>query len=115
MEGDQSEEAFAELAKLHSADSNAQQGGIYEDVEPGRMVSEFEDWALDPARKTGDTDIVQTTYGFHIMYFIGLSDEALWQKTVRDNQAQIDYSEWRTETFGEPTIEPNTFGERFVG
>ena len=35
------------------------------------MVSEFNDWIFDPSRRTGDSDIVETSYGYHIIYFIG--------------------------------------------
>ena len=35
------------------------------------MVEAFNDWLFDPKRKPGDSGIVQTNYGFHIMYFVG--------------------------------------------
>jgi hypothetical protein len=34
------------------------------------MVAEFENWCFDESRKPGDTGIVQTTYGYHVMYFV---------------------------------------------
>lgn len=40
-------------------------------VSKGMMVPEFEAWCYDPARKIGDTGIVQTDYGFHIMFYVG--------------------------------------------
>lgn len=71
LAGDQSEESFAALAREYSDDGNAPEGGIYENVYEGQMVSEFNDWIFDPARRSGDTDIVETSYGYHIIYFIG--------------------------------------------
>ena len=35
------------------------------------MVAEFNDWLFDEARKVGDTDIVQTDFGFHVMLYRG--------------------------------------------
>jgi foldase protein PrsA len=35
----------------------------------GRMVEPFETWSFDPARVAGDTGIVETHYGYHIMLF----------------------------------------------
>jgi foldase protein PrsA len=35
----------------------------------GEMVSEFEKWAFDDARKEGDSDVVETQFGFHVMQF----------------------------------------------
>ena len=34
------------------------------------MVTEFNDWCFDAARQPGDNDIVKTSYGYHIMYFV---------------------------------------------
>lgn len=34
------------------------------------MVTEFEEWATDDSRKYGDTGIVKSDYGYHIMFFI---------------------------------------------
>lgn len=64
------EDNFAELAKQHSVDGNAKDGGIYTDVTQGQMVKEFDSWIFDESRIAGDTDLVKTVYGYHIMYFI---------------------------------------------
>ncbi|MBQ3501894.1 MAG: peptidylprolyl isomerase [Oscillospiraceae bacterium] len=71
LAGEQTEEAFGELAKEHSADGNAAQGGIYEDVKKGQMVETFNNWCFDEARQPGDSGIVKTRFGYHIMYFVG--------------------------------------------
>ncbi len=63
------EENFAELAKKYSTDSSASNGGLYENIYKGQTVTEFNDWCFDPARKSGNCEIIETTYGYHIMYF----------------------------------------------
>lgn len=70
LAGDKSEKTFIEAAKENSKDSNAQEGGIYEDVYANMMVKEFNDWCFDASRKFGDHGLVKTQYGYHIMFFV---------------------------------------------
>lgn len=49
-------------------------------VQMGQMVQEFEDWCFDPERQEGDKDIVQTRFGFHVMYFVGTTEPSESQK-----------------------------------
>ncbi len=75
--GDQTEYSFALLAEERSDDtestssgSSGLYGGLYEGTEIGTMVTEFEEWATDDSRQYGDTGIVKSDYGYHIMYFV---------------------------------------------
>lgn len=70
-----SEENFAEIAAKYSVDSSASNGGLYENIFKGQMVTEFEDWCFDSARKTGDSEIIKTQFGYHIMYFSGVAED----------------------------------------
>ncbi len=76
--GEKTEEAFGALAAEFSMDGNASQGGIYENVYPGRMVQEFNDWCFDAARKTGDYGLVKTQFGWHLIYFIEKTENLYW-------------------------------------
>ena len=70
-DGEKTEERFGELATKYTEDTgSAQVGGLYENFGKGQMVAEFENWAFDQKRNAGDTEIVKTTYGYHIMYFV---------------------------------------------
>ncbi|MBQ8696848.1 MAG: peptidyl-prolyl cis-trans isomerase [Clostridia bacterium] len=81
-EGEATEESFAELAAEFTEDTGSRNsGGLYDGVVPGQMVTEFNDWCFDPARKAGDTDIVKTDYGYHIMYFVE-AGMPKWQATA---------------------------------
>ena len=74
--GEATEESFAALAAVHTTDPGSQEtGGLYEDVTEGMMVPAFNDWCFDEARQTGDTGIVETEYGHHIMYFVASNDD----------------------------------------
>ena len=92
--GDKTEESFAQLARDNSADTGAGDGGLYENVYPGQMVASFNDWCFDASRQPGDTGIVETEYGYHVIYFVGQSDttyrDYLVETALRDN----DYTAW---------------------
>ena len=52
------------------------------------MVKPFENWIYDSSRQVGDTGIVKTNYGYHIMYFVGRQEEPEWKVTVREALAK---------------------------
>jgi len=94
---DTSEENFAALAEEYSDDTGSNtNGGLYEDVYPGQMVTEFNDWCFDPARYEGETGVVKTDYGYHIMYFVGYGD-VIWSSEVAETLQEEDYNAWYEE------------------
>ncbi len=78
------EDNFAELAKKKTDDPGSKEtGGLYEEVsDNGQYVEEFTNWAVDAARKPGDTGIVETSYGYHIMYYVEANAES-WYATIQ--------------------------------
>ncbi len=88
--GDKTEDSFAQYATDLTEDTgSASNGGLYENVVPGQMVAEYDSWIFDEARKPGDTDIVETDYGYHVMYFVKANDSYADTK-VRDDKATED-------------------------
>lgn len=82
--GEATEEAFAALANENSEDPGSNtSGGLYEDVYPGQMIDSFDAWCFDEARQSGDTGIVKTDYGYHIMYFVSKGEEIFWFETAK--------------------------------
>lgn len=107
LAGDATEESFAALANEHSVDSDGTDGGLYEGVYEGQMVTNFNDWCFDESRQYGDNGLVKTEYGYHIMFFvdrypmwISYAESALLQERtqtiVEDVRAaypmEVDYS-----------------------
>ena len=112
--GGATEDSFADLARENSADGNAAKGGIYTEVYQGQMVPTFNDWCFDAGRNPGDNGIVETDYGYHIMYFIGQSTP-YWKVQVRDNLVNAAMDEWY-ETFAQDhTITKSDSGMKYVG
>lgn len=80
--GEQTEDAFAALAVKYSEDGNASTGGLYDKrTKATNFEQSFKDWYLDESRKPGDTGIVKSSYGYHVMYYC--SDYAIWEYEAR--------------------------------
>ena len=84
---------FGELAKEYSYDGNAKDGGLYENVLEGKMVTEFNDWIFHKDRKAGDVDIVKTQYGYHMMYFVG-DGKITWKVNAESGLKSEEYTEY---------------------
>ena len=95
--GKASEETFAALAKEHTTDPGSKEnGGLYEDIYPGQMVTEFNDWCFAEGRKVGDTGIVETTYGCHIMFYSGNSETTYRNYLIKNTLIDADVQAWYT-------------------
>ncbi len=83
---DPTEEHFAELAGEYTDDPGSQEtGGLYENFATNAMVEEFSDWCFADGRLAGDTGIVRTEFGFHIMYFVQMTGTRAWLDTARED------------------------------
>lgn len=83
IQNDDVEAAFIAAVASNTTDGGSKDnGGLYPNVYKGQMITEFNDWCFDAARKVGDTGIVKTDYGYHIMYFVGFGDS--YQRTKAD-------------------------------
>lgn len=93
--GEATEDSFAALAEENSTDTGSKSnGGLYEDIYPGQMVTTFNDWCFDESRKVGDTGIVETEYGCHIMYYVGDSDINYRDYMITNQLRSDDLSAW---------------------
>ena len=89
LDGEHTAEAFGELAKKYTEDSNADKGGLYDNVPLGQMVPQFENWCTAKGRTEGDVGIVETSYGYHVMYFVG-SKTADWDEAIKEALAHAE-------------------------
>lgn len=78
------EEKFLELNKEYNDDpGSVENGGLYENVAPKDMVTEFDEWLFDSERAAGDHGLIETAdYGWHIMNYVGETDLPVWQRTA---------------------------------
>lgn len=102
--GEATEESFAALAEEHSEDSrnsetnalNAE-GGLYESVNRGDMVRNFNDWVFEPGRQVGDVGLVENVgrySGWHIIYFSGVTGVPHWRSIAEENTKASIQSDW---------------------
>ena len=92
--GDANEDTFAALAAEHSTDTaSAQNGGLITDILPGQTVVEFNDWCFSE-RQVGDTEVIESEFGFHIMYFAGRSDKVYVDIIVSDALYNAEMERW---------------------
>ena len=91
---DPTEEHFAELAGEYTDDPGSKEtGGLYEDFATNAMVEPFSDWCFADGRVAGDTGIVRTEFGFHIMYFVQMTGTRAWLDTAREDAVNDGVSE----------------------
>lgn len=113
--GDRTEDSFAALVSENSTDTgSSSNGGLYEDIIPGQMVDAFESWALDPNRNAGDVDIVQTQYGYHIMYFVGDTGTPIWEVNAQSGLSSEDSTTATEELENSYTATLNWFGRFYI-
>lgn len=114
--GPATEDAFAALVADRTDDTgSAETGGLYSDISPtSSYVEEFLAWAVDQGRKPGETGIVQTDFGFHIMYFVGI-DGIEWKIDVKNTLVSEKYNTWIEEQAKAKPYVLSSFGMRFVG
>ena len=86
--GEATLEAFEALAKDNNEDGNC----VYKGVSAGQMTTEFNDWTFDESRQAGDTEVVETAYGYHVMYFIG-EGKAKYYASALESYINEEYSE----------------------
>ena len=97
-EGEATEESFIALLKEHSEDTGVEENeGLYEDITPdSSYVKNFLNWSVDPARKAGDTDVIETEYGYHVMYFVGHSELTYRDSMITEELRVADQEAWLT-------------------
>lgn len=71
----QDDVAFSVLAHDYTRDYDSIiTGGLYANVHKGQMIDPLDAWLFDPARQVGDVDMIQSDYGWHVVYFKGQKD-----------------------------------------
>ena len=95
-DGEADEASFITLVKKETDDTaSADNGGLYENINPAsQYVENFLDWAINPERKAEDVGIIETEYGYHIMYFSGYSEQSYRDQMVSEELKSTKYETW---------------------
>ena len=78
------EEIFLRLVAEYSQDTGSNgSGGLLSDLVPGQIGGEFDRWVFDSAGHVpGDTAVVTSQYGYHVVYFAEYEDHYYWKDAV---------------------------------
>ena len=95
-DGAATEDSFIEMVSEHSADEGSiATGGLYENIHhSSSYVEGFRNWAINPDRKVGDTELVESEYGVHIMYYAGNSKMNYREFTVHEELKAEAFDAW---------------------
>jgi len=66
------------------------------------MVKEFEDWSFQA--KASDVGIVETSYGYHVMKFVGRTTFEDVKSTISDNIANEAMNSYVNQLFSDPSF-----------
>lgn len=111
--GEATEESFAELARQYSEDEDTKEnGGLYEKLYKS-TGSDLENWVFDSQRQAGDTTVVETSEGYHVVYIIG-QDEAYWKLQVEEAMKTEEYNDWYETQQESYPMTTEEYGMRYV-
>ena len=112
--GEATEDSFAALAQENSDDTgSAEDGGLISNISAASSyVQSFKDWALDPSRQVGDTGLVESEYGWHVMYYAAAHDPS-WKQTAFNGMQSEDYDQLLADVSQDVTVQEG-MGMNFV-
>lgn len=100
------EASFSTLVTKKSEDTAAGKanGGLIEDIHAeSNLVEPFLNWAL-AEHEAGDTEIIESEYGYHIMYYVGDSEMSYRDLMIQDDLMAQDMENWLEELQGAYTV-----------
>lgn len=98
-EGEKTEKAFTELITKYTDDVDTStkkpnNDGLYSDITPDSgYVTPFWQWAC-AEHKEGDVEIIETEYGYHIMYYVSASEMNYRNTLIHADMVSEAYEEW---------------------
>ena len=95
-DGEATEESFIALVKEHSDDSGSKEdGGMIEDIHPeSSLVENFLNWSIAADRKVGETAVIVSEYGYHVMYYSSDDELTYRDYMIREDMRTEDVEEW---------------------
>ncbi len=96
QDGAATNDSFVELVKAHSKDEGSvSEGGLYEDIHAASSyVENFKNWAIDPERKANDVGVVESEYGYHVMYYVGDGELTYRDYMITEDMRAEDIEKW---------------------
>ncbi|MBP9988453.1 MAG: peptidylprolyl isomerase [Ruminococcus sp.] len=113
-DGAKTAESFGEIANDLSEDPGSNTtGGLYENAVQGQFEAAFDSWCFDASRKPGDTEVIETSYGYHVMYFEGKGTK-YYDSAIRASKASEAFEKESKEQMESKTYEIGLGPKRFA-
>ncbi|MEG2454819.1 MAG: peptidylprolyl isomerase [Oscillospiraceae bacterium] len=98
QDGEKTAETFGTIAERDSIDGGSNtNGGLYANVKKDTMFPAFDAWIFDPARKEGDTTVLENPQkgqeGWHVIYFQSWNDPA-WKAAATSAKGTAMEETW---------------------
>lgn len=104
-DGAATEESFIELVKKHSDDGSKEEGGLFEGIHrESNYVDTFKNWSVDADRKSGDTAVIISEYGYHVMFYVGDGEMTYRDYMISEDLREADITKWHEELLKPVTI-----------
>ena len=104
-DGAATEDSFIELVKKHSDDGSKEEGGLFEDIHrTSAYVDSFKNWSIDADRKKGDTEVIESEFGYHVMYYVGDDEMTYRDYMISEDLRAADIEEWHEGITKEVTL-----------
>ncbi len=117
LAGEKTEETFKKMVTENTQDDGSKEtAGLYEGIRiSDSYVEAFENWSFDDARKAGDSGIIETDYGYHIMYFVKDNTEDVdWKYSIRSNKGNDAFTAFNDSLIAEDGEYPVVETERWI-
>ena len=104
--GAATEDSFIELVKKHSDDAGSkEQGGLIEDIHRNsNLVDSFKAWSVDPDRKVGDTAVLISEYGYHVMFYSSNEELTYRDYMISEDLREADITKWHEDILKNVTL-----------
>lgn len=112
-DGDADEDSFAKLAETYSNDTSKSNGGLLYDLKDGEMVAEVNEWIFDENREYGDMEIIKSSFGYHLMFYVEEDDTPYWQREIDSTMRDEEYTAWYEELVKDYEVEEKWLGMQF--
>ena len=114
--GAKTADSFAELVSTLSEDpGSVSNGGLYTGITKGsNYVDPFKNWCFEEGRQVGDTGIIESSYGCHVMYLDNFSDTPYWKELVKNEMLNVYYNDWVDSILADVVVEEGS-GMKYVG
>ena len=94
--GEKTEARFIELVKANTDDTASKEtGGLYEDIsKDSEFVDSFKNWATAHVGNIGSYGVIESTYGYHIMFYAADSKTTYRDYLIKEDMISQDMSAW---------------------